>query len=161
MQIYVNWKDFEGSVSTKDYAGWSQAKSVEFGGVGNSTSRDVGSQQDRLQSLPEFRHVVITKESDKSSVPLFERAHSRQTLDEVIIELVTTGDPARTNQRMILTDALVSHFSDSYTQGQNRAQEIIGLSYTTIQRFHMAYDETGQASSPIVSGYDLVQAQPL
>jgi type VI secretion system secreted protein Hcp len=162
MAIYLKSSKLSGNTSTSGYENWVNCHTIEFNGISSTVSQTIGNDMDRVIQHPNFGAIRLTKSLDKSSIALFEFAHSRQVIPEVDIHYVTTTDPSFTFAKLKLNDVIISHFSEYYGDGdQHKPSEQVMLSYTRIEKTYIPQKVDGSAGSPIISGYDLTQGQAL
>ncbi len=155
MSIYMKADDIEGNVTDQDHPNWIQLNTVDFAGVSNFVSMDVGDLSHRITTNPRFGQFTITKGLDASSNYLFQYAHSRNVIDEVIIHYVSTGDPNKTYFEIQLNNVFLSHFNQSHPGGDGYPSEQFNLSFQKIEQKYLGTDDS---VNPIPSGYDLASA---
>jgi len=143
--IFMKYDSIAGDVTAKGYAGDSQLSSLQWG-----VSRDIGSPAggaDREASAPSVSEVVITKNLDSASAPLFQEALGGTPSD---VELDFANGKSQTYLKLDLSNVLISGYSMS--SGGDRPTESLSLNFTKIS-FNMV-DIKGTAQS---FDYDLAQ----
>lgn len=161
MAIYLKHPSAKGNVSTKGYSGWIKLNDCDFAGVTNSSSNAVGKMQNRTPAAPKFGQITLSKPLDESSHCFFEAAHSGKPIDKLEIHYLTLGSNPAPFAKIILQNVVVNHYSENMTAASHQAQELIILTYSTIQRTFIPYDDSEKAKSPIATGYNLETAEKM
>ena len=161
MAIYMKIPGVYGEVTNSDFHAWIDLDSVNFTGITTPTNDIVGRGTSRAVTIPRFGAIAITKAVDKSSIALFEAAHSGKTFPSVEIDFVTTGDPAFAYEKIKLTNVMVTHYSEQKSSEDSRPQEFITLAYEQIEKTYIPRDAENVAQSPITSGFSLPQAKSM
>lgn len=151
-----------GNVSTTGYENWIECHELEFCGIDNAVSQTVGNPMDRITNHPEFGMMRLSKYQDKSSISLFQSAHSHQVTPTVNIHYVNVTDPIFTFAKYELSQVIVAHYSELFTSMQHyKPLEQIVLSYTQLEKTYIPQKPDGSADSPLTSGFNLTTGQPL
>ncbi len=162
MAIYMCIDGMQGNVTTKNYEGWINCIDFDFSGITNQVSQDIGNETDRVMHHPTFGDVSVRKSLDQSSIPLFEHAHSRKVIPQVQIHHVVTSNPVFTYSKLIIKNAIVSHYSElSSDILYSSPREFIVFSYMAIERTYIPRKSDNTAGSPVVSGYDLSEGEAM
>ena len=159
MAIYMKISGVTGSVTTKGYEGAIEVSELDFAGVKVPMQMMVGKAVNRALSEPHFGQVSIIKNLDKSSNAFFEAAHNGQAFASLEFDYVSTGATPVQYSKIMLTNAMVSHYSEQNVgSATEMPKEVIRFCYTKISRTFVPRDSTGQAGSPLTTGYDIEQA---
>lgn len=150
-----------GEVTAKGHEGWIELNKLEFLGISNNVQMRVGKASDRAQGFPGFGKIVIAKQMDKSSITLFQYAHSADIFKEAEINYVTTGNPDVTYAKLILKDVGITHYRHAYAKGDQLPQEIVMLAYSSIQKTFTPRNKDNSLGSPLTTGYDLDTASQI
>ncbi len=161
MSIYMKADGISGSVTHSGYEGWIELERVYFPGVSTAVSHRVGQGKNKVTELPTFEPIALVKTADASSNRWFRYGASTQFLPSVQIDFLSSGNPAELYQRYVLTDAIVTHFSETQGQADHRAQEFITLAYNEIEKTLVPYDSAGNATAREIVGYHLAEAKLL
>lgn len=161
MSIFMCAEGVAGSATHSDYEGWIELERVYFPGVSTPASHAVGQGRNKVTELPTFGQIALVKMADASSNRWFRYATSTQFLPSVQIDFVSSGNPAELYQRYVLTDAIVTHFSEAQGHADHRAQEFITLAYNQIEKTIVPYDSEGNAGTREIVGYHLAEAKAL
>lgn len=158
MAIYLKADDIKGSVSTNGYKNWIHINELEFAGIANPTRIKVGQAMDRNLSQPNFGQVIFMKPMDSSTVAFFEAAHSGKVFKQMEFDYVSAGDQPKVYGKVVLSNAVVTHYSDKHSDSLQRPMELIRVSYSKIEKTVIAQDVNNKPMSPMTTGYDLEQA---
>lgn len=162
MAIYMQLGSIKGNVTTSSYADWIDCQEVEFCGIDNTVSQRVGNDMDRVTNHPKFGMIRLSKYLDQSSIDIFQAAHKHQVIPSTDIHYVNVNDPIFTFSKINLKDVIVTHYSELYTSTQHyKPIEHIILAYTQIEKTYIPQATDGKAGSPITSGFNLSNGQPL
>jgi type VI secretion system secreted protein Hcp len=159
MAIYLKIPSTSGNVTTEGFKNWIEVSDIEFSGVSAPVNMQIGNSINRNSSRPKFGEVTIIKNQDQSSNVLFDAVHSGQSFDQVEFNYTSTGSQSVVYGKLILTNAMVTHYSDSHHgDAQGTPQEIVRFAYTKMQRTVVPRDATNKPGSPNSAGYDLEKA---
>ncbi len=161
MALYLKMDGAQGAVTDKGFECQIELQDVEFAGVCNSVQMQVGQKLDRFNTKPKFGQVAILKYLDASSQVFFEAVHSGKVIPSLDISTVQTGDPSFLISKLTLKNVAVTHFSDKQSDGSGKPLEMIGISYTQMQRTYVPRGSDGTAGSQSVSGFDVEAATKL
>lgn len=162
MAIYMKLDSIQGNVTTKGYEGWIECLDLAFNGISSHIHQEIGNAMDRVLNHPVFGEIDIIKSLDRSSINLFEHAHSRQAIPEVEIHSVNTSDPVFTYAKLILKNAIVSHYSEfSSSLSQTKPREHITFTYTSLEKTYIPKNPDSTPDSPLTSGYNLAQGEAM
>jgi type VI secretion system secreted protein Hcp len=97
MAIYMEWAagKIKGGVTDEGHKDWILIDSLQFG-VGRGISTQVGVATKRESSTVSVSEITITKQTDRSSTPLFQEACVGVTGVPVKLHIVRTGDTSMT-----------------------------------------------------------------
>jgi type VI secretion system secreted protein Hcp len=152
MAIYMKLQGINGSVTTKGYENWVAVREVEFGGVGFKMRNTPGNKNTRIQSPATFGDFTLIKTPDASSVPLFEKANTAQLIAQVEIQYLTSESTPMVYTKYVLTNVLVSHYSEMNGGGRSANLERLRLNYETIQKTYIPILANNTPGSQLVSG---------
>jgi type VI secretion system secreted protein Hcp len=162
MAIYMKLDGLNGNVTTQGYENWIECMDITFSGISSHIQQEIGNDMDRIMNHPKFGDITIIKALDRSSIALFEHAHSRKAFSQVEIHNVNTSDPIFTYAKLILKNAIVSHYSEfNSTTLHAKPYEHITFSYTAIEKTYIPKNPDNSSGSPLISGYDLSQGEAL
>ena len=160
MAIYMKIPGVKGGVNVAGYKDSVELLDAEFGGIENPTHMQVGKSRDRFSGVPMFSEVAILKHSDVSTTPLCSAAHNGQVFPTIEIHHVKIGKQPVAELKMVLTNAVVTHYSNRSQQG-GKVLESIRLSYSKIEHTFVPRDSSGKIGVASTVGYDLEAAQQL
>lgn len=162
MAIYMKADTLKGNVTTEGYEDWVDCIELNFSGITSQIQQYIGSNMDRVVNHPCFGDISIIKYIDRSSIALFEHAHSRNVFKKLEIHSVNTSDPIFTFAKLSLMDAIICHYSESSScQLNSKPREHITFSYTAIEKTYIPKNPDNTPGSPIISGYDLSQGEAM
>jgi len=121
----------------------------------------VGKTSERTHNLPGFGKIVISKAMDKSSITLFQYAHSADVFKQAEIDYVATGSPDITYAKLLLKDVTVTHYSHAYEKGDQLPREMIILAYASMQKTFTPRNKDNSLGSPMTTGYNLDTASQI
>lgn len=161
MSIYLKLDDCKGNVTDKGYEGWITVYDLNFAGINSQVIMQVGKVVERNNSQPQFGQVAIIKATDNSSNQLFSAVHSGQVFKSAEFHIVKGGNNNTVSTKLLLSDVMVTHFSDDFNAESATGEELVRLAYTKMERTYIALNAKNKPSSPLISGYDLAKAQAL
>lgn len=162
MAIYMKLDSITGNVTTEGYSDWIDCIDLNFAGISSHIQQHIGNDMDRVVNHPHFGDVSIVKFIDRSSIALFEHAHSRKAFKQLEIHSVNTSDPIFTFSKLLLKDAIIRHYSEfSSNHLSAKPRERIVFSYTAIEKTYIPKNPDNSPGSPIISGYDLSQGEAM
>jgi type VI secretion system Hcp family effector len=162
MAIYLKIPDVSGSVTTQGYTGWTEVDDLEFAGVDAPAKMQVGQATDRNSNRPTFGQITILKQQDKTSMALFEAVHSGENFNELEFNYVSSGSSPTTYGKLILKDAMVTHYSDRHNgEAKGMPRELVRFAYNQIQRTFTPRNSDNKLGSPLSTGYDIEKAAKL
>lgn len=137
MAIYMEYDGggITGDATADSHTNWITLSSCQFG-VGRGISTPVGSAENREASTVSVSEVVITKEMDSASGPLWQELVKNTNGKDVTIDFTSTsagGD--NTFMFVKLTNTLVA--SMSFSSGGDRPQESLSLNFTKVEVKYM------------------------
>lgn len=144
MALFMKFGDIKGSATEEHHKEWISINSFQFG-VGRGISSPTGASADREASLPSVSEIVVTKEQDASSGPLFNQALGLADSVDVTIDFISTGKEDTPYLQYLLTDVLISGFSQS--SGGDRPSESLSLNFTKIE-MKIAGSDPGNDQAP-------------
>lgn len=162
MAIYIMFDGISGDVTTQNYQKWCEVSDIDFTGIHHAINNIIGKAEDRITTRPHFGEIALIKESDSSSIHLFEHSYSGKVIPKVEIHFVSTGNPPTAHTKYLLTNVIISHYSERHFNGSNAMpQEKIRLNYETIQKTYIPRNAQNQLGSPLISGFNLPKASAL
>lgn len=162
MAIYLKVPNVSGNVTTKGFSGWTEVDDLEFAGVDAPAKMQVGQGVDRNVSRPTFGQVTILKQQDQSSIAFFDAAHSGENFSELEFDYVSSGSTPVTYGKLILKDAMVTHYSDRHnSEAKGTPRELIRFAYSQMQRTFTPRTSDNKLGSPSSTGYDIAKASKL
>jgi len=154
--IYMKIDEIKGSVTNKEYNGWIALNSAFY-----ETSRDAvietGRAYDRELAKATFSEMEITKVCDAASTQLFQKMCSGKTIPKIVIHIVYTGKSLQPYVKLELENVIISRYEDDMKSG-TIPSETLSLSYTKIHKTYISRDQSNQASTPFVVGYNIEEA---
>lgn len=143
-----------GDATAESHTGWITLTTCQFG-VGRGISTPVGSAENREASTCNVSEIVVSKEMDAASGPLWQELVKNTTGKDVTIDFTSTsGGADNTYMYVKLTNTLVS--SMSFSSGGDRPQESVALNFTKIETKFMDQAKGGtDATGGAVVTYDI------
>lgn len=132
MPLYMKIEGVVGSVTSKDYKGWMELQSAQFG-VHRNIMHGTGSAQNRESAAPSVNEIVVTKFQDVSSVSLFRLAIDGK--GKKVIIAFCRSDTAQTEYlRVEMENTLISSYSTGGgDSGHDRPIESLSLNFTKVE----------------------------
>ena len=155
MAIYLKYDGIDGDSTAKGHEKWFQLDSFSWG-VGRAINTPVGRVANREASEPSVSEITFVKQSDASSIKLFQEATTGNKGKLVKIHFVETGDVGGVYMEYELEDTFVSGYSLS--SGGDRPTESISLNFAKVTYKYNTRDSKGN-SSPASASYDLRTTQ--
>lgn len=152
MALFLQAEGIKGSATEEHHTDWISINSFQWG-VGRGISSPTGASSDRETSLPSVSEIVITKEYDASTSDLLKWALGGAEGKNVEIHLITTGHEDEPIIKYILTDTLVSGFSQS--SGGDGMMESLTLNFVKIEMTTMQVGADLETKSPVTVGWDM------
>lgn len=152
MPIYLQLDGCPGDATHEEHVNWMDIESMHWN-VSRHITTPAGSTANREASEPTISEVVLTKVSDSSSSKLFAEACSGCKGKNVVIHLVTTGNPGTTYIEYTLTNTLVSNYS--VDSSGDRPIETIRLNFTKMEVKYIPRSDDHTPLSPMIASYDL------
>jgi type VI secretion system secreted protein Hcp len=148
----------KGDSAYPDHKDWIQLSSCQFG-VGRGIASSSGG-SDRETGTPSVSEVVVTKNSDVSSVDLFvESAGGKDPKLTTIDFCNVQGNKVNVYLQLELENTLISGYSVS--SGGDRPTESLSLNFTKIKYKYTKF-ESGGGETPIgPKGWDLTTHQQI
>jgi type VI secretion system secreted protein Hcp len=144
--IYMKYGALLGDVGESGHANWIELTSVSWG-LNRPVSNPAATSDARVVSAPRVTELVITKDEDVASIPLIQEALGGSPVAVQIDFVRTGGDKAEVYYTIMLTDALLTAFSQAGSG--DRPAESLTLNFTAIsvQGSQMAKDGSGESPS--------------
>lgn len=155
MAIFMKIAGVTGGVQAEGYQGWIEVQNLHFAGITNTMQSVMGKTQNRITRAPQFGEIYIIKHTDKTSIALFEKAHSAAVIPEIEIHFVQTGDKPTPYEKYHLHDVLISHLSNEHNARFQKPREHLHLNYKKINRTFIERKSDGSSGSPLITGFDL------
>lgn len=124
--------------------------------VSNSRQQGPGGEGSARRGAATFSDLQVTKRVDAASPVLLLRAASGQTIPNVKLILVKSGQEQQQFLRICLTDSQVTSLSQSGSGGEVPS-ESVSFSYRTIVETYLPQKADGSLGTPIVGGWDVVR----
>ena len=160
MPIYMNIDGVPGEVTAKGYQNWIEIDSLAFDVERNIRMR-VGKTDSPEKTIPTFSKLELTKKVDKASPLLFEKLCKGRGIPEIKIELCYTDQNLSAYSKYVLSEAIISQYSDMSYAEEGVNIEKLKLSFTKIEKTFIPRDSFNKTESPIISGYNLTKAETL
>jgi type VI secretion system secreted protein Hcp len=153
---YVQFDGIKGESQDSKHKDW-----VKVLAISERIERPVGGTAGSLRSHERATvgDVVIIKEVDKSSPPLYEHACDGKHIPKVVIELTTSvgaGHDA-TFFKYTLENVIVSKVAMKTDTGLTRATEEVSLNFQKIKWEYTPYDKAGKAQGNVPAGWDVME----
>ena len=158
MTIYMQCDGINGDVTNDQHKNWIQLNSVQFH-LESPVYTKVGDTSDRVKGRPVIGEIEILKPTDSSSIHLMNALLNGTLISTVKIDVCHTGNGLKPHEQYVLSNVLVSGFSELQSAHFSKPLEMLRLNFTKIERTHTKYAEDGSAVSPNRVGYDLTQAK--
>ncbi len=159
MKIYMKLGSINGDVEKTGYEKWVDLDSANFA-ASRHVSMEPGSIANRSRTSPSLTEISISRKSDASSEGLMRSSLTTTAGEECKIDFVLPVDKNAVEpfQKMILTDAIISSYSQSVSKDGD-PYESITISYSKIDVEFTSRDKTGGGASPAHVIYDLAKAE--
>lgn len=155
MTIFLKADGATGNVSTQGYENWINLIHFQFGGISQAVQQRTGNMRDRVKGGADFGLVHLQKIPDGSTAYWFNYAHSTSTIPNVEIDFVTTGNPPFTFQKVKLTNAFVSYFSQQYAVNRSQPMEMLSLGYDSLEVIYTPRSADNTPGNPLVTGFNV------
>jgi len=157
--IFVQFPNVKGSVSSENYAGWVGIDSLSFGGDWPILT-SVGRVTDRNSSLPNFSEVTMYKRLDASTVPLFQLFCLHSVMKQVEIHVCNTNNTLNPYVKYRLYNVAIAKHQHMVSAGSLPSEELL-LNYTKFELTYIGNSSAHVAGSPKTMGFDLETARVL
>lgn len=154
--MYLKIPGIQGDVTEKSHKGWIAIQSFEFD-VEKPLAMLVGRSSNRYSTAPRFSEVSFTKFRDMASPLLLSKVLSNGVLNEVQIDVVTTGKDLSTIESYLFKNVMLSRFRPS--QQGIAATEVGQMNYTQLEMSYTARNAQNKLMSPMRTGYNLETAE--
>ena len=161
MSIYMKIATLNGGVTDSQYQGAIALQDFRFGGITNHVESGLGKENDRINTAPSIKQIWISKQSDASSIDLFQATHQGRVFKTVEIDFVSTGKIPFMYEKIKLSNVIIGHFSVEHDETAQAPMEFMSLAYTSIERTYVPRDRENKAGSPVTSGYDIAKVTSL
>ncbi len=161
MNVYLHIPNIQGNATLKHHEGWIELLDAEFSGVSTNAKMAVGRKNDRVSQIPRMGKFTLLKLMDKSSPKLFQAVHSGTVFPEMKIHYVATGSDPVVYSETILSNAMLDHYSESFSGESSHPEEILQVVYDRIERSITPRDSENRATSPVKSGFNLETAESM
>jgi type VI secretion system secreted protein Hcp len=155
---YIQFDGIKGEAQDSGHKDW-----VKVLTVSQIITRPVASTAGSLRSHERATvgDVVIVKEVDKSSPPLYEHACDGKHIAKVVIELTTSVGAGKdaTFLKYTLENVIISSVSmnGSGGAGGHRPSESVSLNFQKIKWEYTPYDKAGKAQGNVPGGWDVME----
>lgn len=153
MSIYMKVPGIDGSVTAKGYEKWIEVDSMQFG-VGRAVSMTAGNMANRLDGLPSFSEITISKQSDDATYGLLNESVLGKAVKEVTLVVVDSGEAPTEYVKYLLKDSLFSSYSMSAGSG-GRPNESVSISYAFLEVSFATHTQANTAGGVPRVAYDL------
>jgi type VI secretion system secreted protein Hcp len=156
---FINWGDIKGGSTDDKHKDWSEITAFNHGldqVASGSRSNEGGAFQSEVNHHP----FLVTKRMDAASPKLYEALHNGTHLAKVIIELTRpTGKAPMVFMRYTMTNVALSSVSTAASSGGDSAfpEEVVGMTYTTMQWEYTKQDDTGAAQGTVATKINLAK----
>lgn len=156
---FINWGDIQGGSTDDKHPKWSEIVAFNHGldQVASGTRSNEGG---AFQSEVNHQPFVITKRMDAASPKLYEALHNGTPLAKVVVELTRpTGKAPMVFMRYTMTNVALSSISTAASSGGENAfpEELVGMTYTTMQWEYTKQDDTGAAQGTVATKVNLAK----
>ena len=160
MPIYMQYEGITGSVTAAGHEKWIELHSCQLG-VNRHVTSPTGRGTNREAAVPAVSEVVITKDLDCASVPLFQAALWGEGKKVKIDFCKTDKDKVENYLQFELENTLVSSYSSSGSGGDGNARpmESLSLNFTKILFVTTLMDDKNAGGKPQRAMWDLAQAK--
>lgn len=156
MAIYLKADGANGNVSTEGYQNWVNIQEYHFSGISQAAEQRTGRMQDRVRGGPNFGLITLQKVADTSTPFWFNYAHSNNVIPQVEIDFVTAGNPPFTYQKITLTNAFVTHYSQEHqAEKGGPPYEYLVLAYDTLEATYTPRGADNSIGNPSSVGYNV------
>ncbi|MCC5809504.1 MAG: type VI secretion system tube protein Hcp [Ectothiorhodospiraceae bacterium] len=155
MSIFMNLEDVLGDASDAGHQGWLDVIHIQWGTKRMVTSAS-STRGDRESSNAVVSDLEIIRRTDRASPQLFLEACCGLGR-RLVIDVGKTGSGSGTEPfvRYTMSNALIKEYRvGAAARDQERAIEVLVVSFTRLELRYVAYDENGRALSPVSVGFD-------
>ena len=162
MAFYLQIPSIKGSVTDSKHKGWIKVDSLDLCNE-RSIHVEPGSGANREYSTPRISDLILAKELDASSPYLFQKSLTGSTLGKIVIQACNISNNKQVYLEYTLHDALISHYhiSGVSPDDHDSCKEMVHLNFTKVQMKYIPQGANGKSSSPLISGYDIGEAQKM
>jgi len=157
--MFIQFPGITGNVTSANHVGWVAVDSVDFG-VQRKVSTNVGRVSDREGSIPNFTELTLYKSLDKSTPYLFQAFCKHTVMNQVELDVCSTGANLDPYVKYTLSNVVVSSHQH-FIRADATPSEEVKLNFTKISISYIGRDAAHKPSSPITAGYDLETAKTL
>ena len=158
MSMYMKCKGIVGDVTASNYQQWIQLIKMQLH-MKTPVHTKIGSVTDRVKGKPVIGEVDIIKKSDISSVNLMEHMLDSSVIPTVNIDICHSGKELAPHEQYLLSNVIVSEYSEIQHPDHNQPLEWIRLNFTKIEKTHTQYASDGRTKTPVRTAYDLAQGK--
>ena len=152
MAVFMKFGDKKGDVDTKEYKGWIQCESFQFGS-GRGIASAAASGSNRQGSHASVSEVTVSKHLDPSSLPLWRNSLDGDLKTKVEFAFTRADQDNSEYLHVTLWDTGVSGWSMS--SGGERSSESVSLNFAKIELKDITQGVEGGAASNLAVTYDL------
>ena len=152
MAIFMKFGDKKGDVDTKEYKGWIQCDSFQFGS-GRGISSAAASGSNRQGSHASVSEITVSKHLDPSSLPLWRNSLDGDLKTQVEFAFTRADQDNSEYLHVTLWDTGVSGWSMS--SGGERPSESVSLNFAKVELKDITQGVDGAAASNVAVTYDL------
>lgn len=152
MAVFMKFGDKKGDVDTKEYKGWIQCESFQFG-CGRGIASAAASGANRQGSHASVSEVTIAKHLDPASLHLWRNSLDGDLKTKVEFAFTRADQDNSEYLHVTLWDTGVSGWSMS--SGGDRPSESISLNFAKVEVKDITQGVEGGAGSNLAVTYDL------
>jgi type VI secretion system Hcp family effector len=161
MSIYLHIQGLQGNVSTQDYKNWINIHDLDFAGVTRPSNITWGETTGRNHNIPRLGEITVIKDTDTVSNTLLQAIIDAKVFPKFEFHRVTEGSPNTVYGKIILSNVIVTHYSNKQHSNSTRPQDLIRLSYTQLQQTVIPISHDNRSRSPHTTGIDIEKAQKM